>query len=366
MAVVPWTREIIYSDQLLKHFLDTVTPVEIAKINGIFPRSYEEMTLPLQHVQSLATLEPRIRDHCHQRTSEVSKHGGSRRSTTTSEDEICEYMRVLGCAKLCAHDDGLHHFSVFYNHSCEPNCEVRGKHNMEIFANRDIEAGEELCISYFGNEDPRAPSLDWPAQLRTVAMRKGWGVECGCTRCRREFKDDACAVQYDEPYWITFQTAVIPILNDPSSRFTFLRDPTLKQISGAGDWESVVWKEIYLLSHFECRLNAHLEGHGLPFMMRATPGLCKELQEWDALRLLMRLLELRKCFTNAGSFFMHRLYQTLWWCLGVYGASGCACPEVGLETVAHVQEMIKEVEQWIANASGSNIIRFGFPGVDLF
>jgi SET domain-containing protein len=44
--------------------------------------------------------------------------------------------------------DGCHGFGTFFNHSCRMNCEVRGSKNMEIFCNRDILAGEELCITY--------------------------------------------------------------------------------------------------------------------------------------------------------------------------------------------------------------------------
>lgn len=55
----------------------------------------------------------------------------------------------------------------FVNHSCEPNCEIQkwsvnGRFRMGLFAQRDIEPGEELTYDYnfslFNPEEGQVPS----------------------------------------------------------------------------------------------------------------------------------------------------------------------------------------------------------------
>lgn len=55
----------------------------------------------------------------------------------------------------------------FLNHSCDPNCGVRGK--FQIVAMRDIEKGEELTFDYEMTEDS-----DWSMQCK-----------CGSKICRK-------------------------------------------------------------------------------------------------------------------------------------------------------------------------------------
>ena len=45
-------------------------------------------------------------------------------------------------------DDGVCLSESFLNHSCKPNCEIQSAYHSQIFAVRDIEAGEELTIAY--------------------------------------------------------------------------------------------------------------------------------------------------------------------------------------------------------------------------
>eukprot|EP00397_Hematodinium_sp_SG-2012_P006212 GEMP01006240.1.p1 GENE.GEMP01006240.1~~GEMP01006240.1.p1 ORF type:complete len:858 (+),score=237.05 GEMP01006240.1:77-2650(+) len=90
-------------------------------------------------------------------------------------------LLFLARVLLNAHDDGVHLSEAFMNHSCAPNCEVRGKYHAQIVSTRHIQAGDELCISYFKrhllleSEEERIPTFQYT-----------WGCPCGCHRCIAE------------------------------------------------------------------------------------------------------------------------------------------------------------------------------------
>ncbi|CAI4213465.1 unnamed protein product [Parascedosporium putredinis] len=63
------------------------------------------------------------------------------------------------------------------NHDCRPSCHVRySRHElrMEVFAYRDIKAGEELSVAY--------TPLNLPTKARQEAIQ-GWGFNCTCSLC---------------------------------------------------------------------------------------------------------------------------------------------------------------------------------------
>jgi hypothetical protein len=63
------------------------------------------------------------------------------------------------------------------NHSCVPNVRVEyasGSNVAFVIANRDVEAGEELCISYVDE------SLSYEARTESLAH---YGFVCDCPRC---------------------------------------------------------------------------------------------------------------------------------------------------------------------------------------
>lgn len=64
----------------------------------------------------------------------------------TNVIDIQELTRLLSIIKLNSHDDGVHGFGIFFNHSCDSNSEVRGSRNLDIYANREIKKGEEISI----------------------------------------------------------------------------------------------------------------------------------------------------------------------------------------------------------------------------
>jgi len=76
----------------------------------------------------------------------------------------------------------------YFNHSCEPNLiKLRQGRTVRFVACRDIQCDEELCISY-GQGDSRV-------DVRNQELRKWWGFDCDCTRCKREILDNENTIQ---------------------------------------------------------------------------------------------------------------------------------------------------------------------------
>jgi SET and MYND domain-containing protein len=70
----------------------------------------------------------------------------------------------------------------FFNHSCDPNLKKDTKDRAWLFElARDIKPGEELCISYLGQEE-----LKMPIDVRRERLLRHWGFLCLCSRCTKE------------------------------------------------------------------------------------------------------------------------------------------------------------------------------------
>merc|ERR1712216_788880 len=85
--------------------------------------------------------------------------------------------------------DGAHLSVAFFNHSCSPNCEIRGRYHVQLYATKDIAVGEELTISYM-----RLGNLLQPQPIRSSIFKDTWGSACSCSRCAAgsdEQNDDA-------------------------------------------------------------------------------------------------------------------------------------------------------------------------------
>eukprot|EP00927_Polykrikos_kofoidii_P059671 TRINITY_DN54813_c0_g1_i1.p1 TRINITY_DN54813_c0_g1~~TRINITY_DN54813_c0_g1_i1.p1 ORF type:complete len:430 (+),score=69.70 TRINITY_DN54813_c0_g1_i1:69-1358(+) len=88
-----------------------------------------------------------------------------------------------------------------FNHSCAPNAfynydEERGENYVR--AQRNIEAGEEICVHYFAFEPAfagikSAPVL-FPAKKRKELLKKSFGTACACRVCSA---DDAAVAESD-------------------------------------------------------------------------------------------------------------------------------------------------------------------------
>jgi SET and MYND domain-containing protein len=83
-------------------------------------------------------------------------------------------------------DDGSEFFGYgcwpaasYFNHSCAPNIKkARVGRVWEFRAGKDIEEGDELCITYLSGEE-RGLSRG----KRTLTLKKNWGFDCACARC---------------------------------------------------------------------------------------------------------------------------------------------------------------------------------------
>lgn len=83
-------------------------------------------------------------------------------------------------------DDGSEFFGYgcwpaasYFNHSCGPNIEKKREGRTWYFrAGRDIEKGEELCITYLSGEERKLSRGQ-----RTLRLKKTWGFDCMCERC---------------------------------------------------------------------------------------------------------------------------------------------------------------------------------------
>ena len=76
---------------------------------------------------------------------------------------------------------GLYQTVVFLNHSCNPNCiAVFNGSTCDLRSIRNIEPGEELCISY--------TELMRPQSVRQEVLKKQYYFDCTCSRCLNEIE----------------------------------------------------------------------------------------------------------------------------------------------------------------------------------
>jgi len=77
---------------------------------------------------------------------------------------------------------GIYISASFFNHSCDPNVrkEALGR-GYVFYTARDVEAGEELCISYIGGE-----CATQGLEERRKSLKESWFFECACVRCVTE------------------------------------------------------------------------------------------------------------------------------------------------------------------------------------
>lgn len=70
----------------------------------------------------------------------------------------------------------------YFNHSCTPNIlKRRIGSSWEFQTARDVQPGEECCITYLGGDEKDLTVAERKSRLREV-----WGFECVCERCQRE------------------------------------------------------------------------------------------------------------------------------------------------------------------------------------
>ena len=70
----------------------------------------------------------------------------------------------------------------YWNHSCEPNVGKKRYGRMwEFWALRDVEEGEELCITYLGGDEETLELNE-----RRKRLKDEWSFDCCCTKCDRD------------------------------------------------------------------------------------------------------------------------------------------------------------------------------------
>jgi hypothetical protein len=83
-------------------------------------------------------------------------------------------------------DDGSEFFGYgcwpaasYFNHSCAPNVEKKRVGRVwEFRTGKDMEVGEELCITYLSGEERKLSR-----GKRMLTLKRNWGFDCGCDRC---------------------------------------------------------------------------------------------------------------------------------------------------------------------------------------
>lgn len=69
-----------------------------------------------------------------------------------------------------------------FNHSCNPSIKkARGGRFWRFWTSKDVEKGEELCITYLGGDE-----REMAFEARQERLRLGWEFQCGCIRCEAE------------------------------------------------------------------------------------------------------------------------------------------------------------------------------------
>ncbi|EKX46879.1 hypothetical protein GUITHDRAFT_137874 [Guillardia theta CCMP2712] len=221
---LPWTKNELQDDDCLSRFIGAEEE-DLDSTEGLYPRSYDER---LEDVEVLQGLGDRIRQL----------------DPSLSRERVEKLRLVLSRCKMCAFETGLHHLSAFFDHSCSPNCEVRGEENIEVYSIRDVAAGEELTIAY-------SLSLDYPVEMRRIFLQTNFGFRCECPRCRAEQElGEPCS----EEDFMRYQTNMVAALNgiqDDPLYTTLLRS----DIEG---WMQISWKVVDVLGKLSLAYSEYL------------------------------------------------------------------------------------------------------------
>lgn len=143
------------------------------------PTPYRNTTVLESHVtgylQLLAILPVQLLDFCTPAILQASVDRDAHnsfglRSLDDDGDEMFGFG-VWACAS-------------YFNHHCSPNVSKRREGRVwKFWAARDIQEGEELCITYLGSDTKGMPVLE-----RRAKTMETWAFECGCQRCIDEIK----------------------------------------------------------------------------------------------------------------------------------------------------------------------------------
>ena len=88
-------------------------------------------------------------------------------------------------------------FTSLINHSCNPNCHIRinpKTKNMELRVLTDIDVGDELFVTYLGNETTK------PTRARKEVLKSKYYFECNCNLCKPTTKKRKMMERYPHIY----------------------------------------------------------------------------------------------------------------------------------------------------------------------
>lgn len=131
-------------------------------------KAYATMCLSKREAYDQLYYAPRLYDIY---VAEVQK------SVRGASDDIKECMaRVAATRASNSYGDGVYELGSRFNHSCTPNCNQSntGDGKMAIYSVRDVQAGEELTVSY--------TSIDQPHEARQNHLDH-YGFVCDCSAC---------------------------------------------------------------------------------------------------------------------------------------------------------------------------------------
>ena len=301
-AVVPWSRDDVWDDartaKLLAHLRTQQGQQQALRLAGMFPRTYDDIPLCVPSLQIL-----RARVH------KLSGPAGC------TDEEGREITRLLAAVKHNSHDDGLHGFGTFFDHSCSFNCEVRGVTDMDVYCCRDILSGEELTISYLDNA-----TLDNDVEIRRLTFALGWGVACDCTRCceeqpvaleavdmiLRRTEWEAPRMQWTNETLAPFADAICAEKNAGKRAQMFLS--LLSEVSLK--WRGVRWQKLHVLNWFSTVMQTPVMAIMLSKLLSNKSSTVLDLAV-VGLDAVGELYELRLSFSPEQSVFLHSTRETM-------------------------------------------------------
>lgn len=123
--------------------------------------SYKHL-LALAPLSLLAHVSPTV---LRTTAARAAQNSFSIRSTDDAGSEIMGY--------------GVWPTASYFNHSCAPNLgKKRVGRQWVFYAVREVQAGEELSISYLGGDED-----DLDTMQRRQKLKDSWGFDCACLRC---------------------------------------------------------------------------------------------------------------------------------------------------------------------------------------
>jgi hypothetical protein len=102
-------------------------------------------------------------------------------------DQLYQDLDKVSGIFLNCDGSGLFELQSACNHSCLPSAEINflhGDHTLTLRALRDIESGEEICISYLDE-----CNIDRSRHSRQKMLRENYLFSCACPRCLEQADD---------------------------------------------------------------------------------------------------------------------------------------------------------------------------------